>query len=451
MTSTLRHLCCLALWLIGCICGSAKEVKDTLYSTNGDRVIENYNMTLSGGQVTVKFNSVLKKLGQRTQEKYKKLDEVCVVIFDRNGNFRDLIFEGQATQAFMVPSNITYTPSADGYFLLQDNPMLQFSVQQGEEANLSIPLYLAHYEKKRHYKVFGQCGMLQLAVKPTNGKGTGAAQGYGGGEHSVGETTITSEELTDEGLAPAEEANIRINSINSMLQKANKLPLSEELTHEVSMLRELRFKITDESVNKQISATLEAYDNKKQELESQAEANEQAAAAEKAQKDLLAKAQTDSLSAMSALQAAKDKKEMMWLIGGLGGLALLIFGGKQVVQTIKNSQLQKAQRQMMEGISKMATGGMSNVNANSPFGNMPGMKQAEQAVTGKLQRALSKEGEAAKQKLQEMKKPKQPTAQSATPTADKLAPKKPSLNDQIPAKYKRWRKPGQSPNKNVTI
>ena len=95
MTSTLRYLCCLALWLIGCICGSAKEVKDTLYSTHGDRVIVDYNMTLSGGQVTVKFNSVLKKLGQRTQEKYKKLDEVCVVIFDRNGNFRDLIFEGQ--------------------------------------------------------------------------------------------------------------------------------------------------------------------------------------------------------------------------------------------------------------------------------------------------------------------------------------------------------------------
>ena len=73
------------------------------------------------------------------------------------------------------------------------------------------------------------------------------------------------------------------------------------------------------------------------------------------------------------------------------------------------------------------------------------MKQAEQAITGKAQRTLSKEAEAAKKRLQEMKK--KPEAKD-TP---KPEPKKPSLNDQIPAKYKRWRKPGQTPNNNVSI
>ena len=403
MTKRLRFTACLAAVFVSSTLTLAKDVKDTLYSTNGDRVILNYNMTRDGGQVTVKFNNILKKLGQRTQDKYKKLDEIAVVIFDRTGNYRDLKFDGQTPSAFMVPSNITYTPSSDGYYLLQENPVLQFTVKD-EDAQLSIPLYLAHYEGKRHYKVFGQCGTLQL--KPKANKTRSAAGGVGNGSDGseVGSETITTEELTDEGLSPADEAAIRISSVMSMLEKAKKLPFSEELTHEATMLRELRFKVTDDEVSKQIAQTLDAYDNKKQELEAQAETAQNAAAAEAAQKAQEAKALTDSLSAASALQAAKDKKEIMWLVGGLGGLALLIFGGKQVIQTIKNNQLQKAQRQMMEGITKMAGGGMNGVNAANPFGNVPGMKQAEQAVTGKLQRKLSKEGEAAKQRLQEIKK-----------------------------------------------
>lgn len=443
-----RYLCLPALSLAICTASMAKEVKDTLYSTNGDRVILSYNMTQEGGQVTVKFNAVQKKLGQRTQEKYKKLDEVAVVIFDRTGNYRDLKFDGQTPNAFMVPAAVSYTPSSDGYFLLQEEPVLQFSVKQGEEAELSIPLYLAHYEGKRHYKIFGQCGTLQLKPKQSKSRGGGPTAGGGGagGQDGDGETTITTEELSDEGLSPADEAAIRVSSVMSMLEKAKKLPFSEELTHEASMLRELRFKVTDPEVSKQIAQALDAYDSKKEELEAEAEKAEKEAAdkANKLAND--AKALTDSLSAESALQAAKDKKDIMWLVGGLGGLALLLFGGKQIFKAIKDSQMQKAQKQMMEGLTKMASGGMTDISAANPFGNVPGMKQAEQAVTGKAQRALSKEAEAAKKRLQEMKK------KPEDKEAPKPEPKKPSLNDQIPAKFKRWRKPGQNPpNNNVTI
>ena len=443
-----RYLCLPLLSLAVCTSSLAKEVKDTLKSPQGDRVILGYNMTQDGGLVTVKFNTVQKKLGQRTQEKYKKLDEVAVVIFDRTGNYKDLKFDGQTPNAFMVPAGVSYTPSSDGYYLLQEEPMLQFSVKQGEEAELSIPLYLAHYEGKRHYKIFGQCGTLKLKPKQGKAHGGGAMTGGGGavGQAGDGETTITTEELTDEGLSPADEAAIRASSLMSMLEKAKKLPFSEELKHEFSVLSDLRFKVTDEVVSKQIAQALEAYSSKQEELQAEAEKAEKEAAdkANKMAED--AKALTDSLSAESALQAAKDKKDIMWLVGGLGGLALLILGGKQVYKVIKDNQMQKAQKQMMEGLTKMASSGMNDINANNPFGNIPGMKQAEQAVTGKAQRALSKEAEAAKKRLQEMKK--KPEAKEVP----KPEPKKPSLNDQIPAKYKRWRKPGQNPpNNNVTI
>lgn len=443
-----RYLCLLLLSLTVCTSSWAKEEKDTLYSPSGDRVILGYNLTQDGGLVTVKFGTVQKKLSKRTQEKYKKLDEVAVVMFDRTGNYRDLKFDGQTPNAFMVPAAVSYTPSTDGYFLLQEEPVLQFSVKKGEESELSIPLYLAHYEGKRHYRVFGQCGMLHLKPKQGKAKGSsggGVIDGGGAGQSGDGETTITSEELTDEGLSPADEAAIRANSLMSMLEKAKKLPFSEELKHEVSALSDLRFKVTDEEVSKQIAQALEAYSDKKEELEAAAEKAEKDAAEKEALDKLNAKALADSLSVETALQAAKDKKDIMWLVGGLGGLALLLFGGKQIFKAIKDSQMQKAQKQMMEGITKMASGGMNDISAANPFGQMPGMKQAEQAITGKAQRALSKEAEAAKKRLQEMKK--KPEAKEAP----KAEPKKPSLNDQIPAKFKRWRKPGQNPNNNVTI
>lgn len=431
----------------------AKDVKDTLYSSAGDRVIVGYSINNSGGQVTVKFNSVLKKLGQRSQEKYKKLDEVAVVIFDRTGNYAEVKFDGLATNAFMVPANVNYTPSADGYFLLQDCPMLQFSVRQGEEANLSIPLYLAHYEKKRHYKVFGQCGTLQLACNSGGKKVEGGGRMAEGG---VTETTITSEELTDEGISPADEAAIRMSSITSMLERATKLPFPEELTHEVAMLRELRFKVTDAGVSKQISAVLDAYDSKKQMLETQAEADQQAEKAARERQAQEAQARTDSITAATAEQASKDKKDMMWLIGGIAGLGILLLVGKQVYQTLKNNSMQKMQQQMQKQLMENAFKAQQAAMPDGVLSKLP--NEVNQEINREARRAVSKEAQMAQQRLKGMKKGGQPTpevkkgaqtaAASPTPGVEK---RKPSLNDAIPAKYKRWRKPGQSPNNNVTI
>ena len=139
------------LTLFGYNAATAKEVKDTLISDAGDRIILTYSVTNSGGQVSVKFTNAQKKLGSQHQKKYKKLDEVAVVFFDRNGNYADMKFDGMETSAFMVPAGATYTRSKDGYFLLNDYPTLQLSLQQGETPQLHLPLFLASYEGKRHY------------------------------------------------------------------------------------------------------------------------------------------------------------------------------------------------------------------------------------------------------------------------------------------------------------
>ena len=455
----------IAAFLTGLPC-KAKEKIDTLYSSSGDRIILNYGITQNGGQITVKFGTVHKKLGQRNLSKYKKLNEVAVVMFDRTGNYREIKFDGMGTEAFMVPSNLNYSRSQDGYFLLQDEPTLSFSLTSGNKAQVNIPLYLAHYEGKRHYKVFAKCGNLVIESKAGQGKkGRPAAGGRviesdEGGYESV---SSVEEEVVDGGVSPIDEASIRITTINSLLERATKLPLSEDLTHEVQMLKELRFKVTDPAVTAQISQVLESYENKKQELEQKADASakaEQAAQEAKAQQAL---ARSDSLNALQALQAAKDKKDLLWVILGIVGSALAFLGGKQVYQ---QWCMKKMQKNMMDSMKNMmnpgASAGLGNMmngmtGANNPLGNIINQQQrkAEQAV----KRTLSKEAEAARQKLMQMKHKDTPMAQNpsseqrhAASTPQRPAPKKPSLNDAIPRKYKRWRKPGTEDNSNnVTI
>ena len=409
---------------------SAREMKDTLFSAHGDRIIVNYSQTLSGGQMGLRFNGVQKKLSESNLKKYKKLDEVAVVIFDRTGNFRDLKFDGMATSAFMVPSDIQYSSSSDGYFLLNDNPSLQFTVSS-DKSELSIPMYLAHYEGKRHYKVFAQCGTLKIKAKAAKGGAGGGA--IGGGDQ--GDVVISSEELIDEGLSPADEAVIRINSLKQMLENATKFPLPEELTHEASMLRELRFKITDETVAKQINDALAAYDKKKQELEQQSDAGQAAAAAAQAAQAQAAQARQDSIQAAQAEAASKDKKNMMWLIGGLGGLFALLMGGKQIFQTIKNNKMQKMQQmmqqQMMQNIQNMANQANPMANMGNPLQGMGGPldqmgKQMQQTVQSEMQRGINKQVQQANQQLNNV------TKQAQQAVADKIASNEASQERQTP-------------------
>lgn len=434
---------------------TAKEVKDTLFSAEGDRVIVTYNQSVSGGQMAVSFTNVQKKLSEGHLKKFKKLDEVAVVIFDRTGNYNGIKFDGMAVTPFMVPAEISYSPSTDGYYLLQDKPTLQFTVNS-DDARLSVPLFLAHYEGKRHYKVFAQCGTLQLKAKAGKGGSSSASPGVASGQQSS-EVVVTSEELIDEGMSPADEAVIRINSLKEMLEKATKVPFSEELTHEASMLRELRFKITDDAVSKQIGEALAAYDDKKQQLEQEADAGQQAADAKAAADAQAQQARQDSIAAAQAQQASDDKKTMMWLIGGLGGLFLLFTIAKQVFQEIKSFS---AQKKMKDAIKKAqeASKAQAEAQLNS---SLKGVNEASASVGGESVTAgkVMKESDLAKQRLREILAGKKGQAAgtevndataTAAPRVSITPGRKASMNDQIPSTYKRLqksKKTGDDPSK----
>lgn len=457
---------------------SAKEVKDTLYSESGDRIILNYSITNSGGQMLVRFTGAQKKLGSQYQKKYKKLDEVAVVFFDRNGNYPDMKFDGLETSSFIVPANVTYVRSHDGYFLVSDNPTLQFKVESDEDTQINLPIYLASYEGKHHYKVFTQCGTLCLSSKKAKVSGKVIGGGRNDNVHAANAMNlqiggeggiITSEELVDEGLSPAEEALIRINSVKSMLEQVTEYPFDDELTHEVSMLRELRFKVTDEDVSEQINEALTLYDTKKKDLAGTAKANQQAQAEEAAKAAEAAQARNDSIAAAQVRQSEEDKKNMMWIGGGIGILALLFMGGKQIIQMVNQNKLQKQQKAMMENmmnISRQPTGSSTQLTGLGEIAEMTGLGEATATIphmkeaaatinstkttTQQVQqqsRVMSREIEAARQKLMNLKASKQgeaiPAEQQVPTKSDSStmkSQKRASLNDAIPAKYKRLAK-----------
>ena len=329
---------------------TAIEKVDTLYSTKNDRLIVTYDVAYNNGRVTIRFADVKKKLGTANSDKYKKLNEVAVAFFDRTGNYDDLKFSGITVNAFMVPSGVNYSRSSDGYFLLNDSPVINFDVNSGDVSDLSIPIYLAHYEGKRKYEIFIQCGNLVIPLKENQRSSTSATV--------TTQVTVTSTEEIESGLSEEDEAQIRINRISDLLQEQRKLPLAEELTHEISMLRELRYKITDRNLSSKIAETLANYDIKKQELEAKAEqdarkAQEEAAQEAKLEKEL-AQARQDSINAIAEQKAEKQQQRNLWMIIGGVALAILGFVGNQVMQHFRNLKSQKNIMEMQQSMAKKA-------------------------------------------------------------------------------------------------
>lgn len=352
MTHCRKLLC--AILLLSAQWSAAREVTDTLVSTKNDRVIITYDVVLGGGKMTVSFRDAKKRLGRTAAASYKRLDEVAVVFFDRIGNFRDIRFSGLDIKSFMVPANMRYAPSDDGYFLLGDRPTLTFDIKTGAAARLSIPVYLAHYDKKGRYTVFALCG--RLAVTPPRQQGAAAADG--GEATQVTTQTFTSTEEVESAFTDADEANILIRKVSDLLREQDEYPFSDELHDAISSLRDRSYRITDAALSARISDVLAACREKEDELKGSAKSAEAAAAAAADRKaaaaEAKAQARQDSIEARQQQQAEKDKKRNIFMIIGGVVLAALAFVGNQTFQHFRNARNQKSIMDMQESVVRRA-------------------------------------------------------------------------------------------------
>ena len=135
-----RFIQCFVLIMSLALPSLAKDVRDTVRTTGGDKVIISYNLSYSGDRATVRFTGQQKRLEHRNAAKYKDLGKVAVMFFDRTGSYgKDVTVLNVVPKAFMIPDNVVYRKSTEGYFLVKAEPSLEFSVEC--EADILIAIY----------------------------------------------------------------------------------------------------------------------------------------------------------------------------------------------------------------------------------------------------------------------------------------------------------------------
>ena len=341
----------LVTMFLNCLCVHAKTVKDTLVTTDGDRIILTYELSRSEDHYTLRFNNQQKKLGRINGDKYADLSKVAVMFFDRTGGFSSNVsITNMVPEAFMVPSNVNYEHSSDGFFVVQDYPTLNFTAKGSSD--ITIPIYLAYHPKKGKYTLFSKCkGMkIHLSAFSSTTRQQGSSQ--------ITQQTVTSTTEIESDNTVTLKVMESIKLAKELLYEADKLPFSESLQDEIRFIRVQKREITDAGLLSQIADVLQMYEDKKASLEENASAAQIAAqqeAEEKAKREAEEiQAKNDSIMSAQQEQAEKDKERNLWMIIGGVILAILAFIGNQVFQSFRNNRNQKNMMNIQQSIANQA-------------------------------------------------------------------------------------------------
>ena len=341
----------LVTMFLNCLCVHAKTVKDTLVTTDGDRIILTYELSRSEDHYTLRFNNQQKKLGRINGDKYADLSKVAVMFFDRTGGFSNNVsITNMVPEAFMVPSNVNYEHSSDGFFVVQDYPTLNFTAKGSSD--ITIPIYLAYHPKKGKYILFSKSkGMrIRLSASSSTTRQQNISQ--------ITQQTVTSTTEIESDNTVTLKVMESIKLAKELLYEADKLPFSESLQDEIRFIRIQKREITDAGLLSQIADVLQMYEDKKASLEENASAAQIAAqqeAEEKAKREAEEiQARNDSIMAAQQEQAEKDKERNLWMIIGGVILAILAFIGNQVFQSFRNNRNQKNMMNIQQSIANQA-------------------------------------------------------------------------------------------------
>lgn len=341
----------LATIFLNCLSVYAKTVKDTLVTTDGDRIILTYELSRSEDYYTLRFNNQQKKLGRINGEKYADLSKVAVMFFDRTGGFSNNVsITNMVPEAFMVPSNVNYEHSSDGFFVVQDYPTLNFTAKGSSD--ISIPIYLAYHPKKGKYTLFSKCKGMKIRLSSSNSVTRQQSSSQ------ITQQTVTSTTEIEADNTAALKVVESIKLAKELLYEADKLPFSESLQDEIRFIRVQKWEITDAGLLSQIADVLQMYEDKKTALEENASAAQIAAqqeAEEKAKREAEEiQAKNDSIMAAQQEQAEKDNERNIWMIIGGVILAILAFIGNQVFQSFRNNRNQKNMMNIQQSIANQA-------------------------------------------------------------------------------------------------
>lgn len=362
------------LLLLFNLCASATEVTDTLYSAYKDRIIVSYSITQKGSKVDLQFNSIRKLLGSYHYGKYKKeADRIHTLFFDQivGGKEQGIQFKGETPTVICLPAKASYKKSSDGYFVVEQRPTLSFELESSESKTFTIPLYLARYEKKQLYKILCSCGILEVHIPNTLAQSLSTRPANEKSSRQNGIEFVEIEEELDE--FDTEALNL-IGLINEELSRQDTWPMENTLVKKIDRLNELQAKIKKEEIVKKISKTLDECNNKEKELKKAVdESNKQKAdddaftsctTKEEFERYLkqhpngshVEEANAEIVKIDNENKAAKDKenKRTIWMIIGGALLAILLFVGNQVLQSVRNIRTQRSMMQMQQDATNRA-------------------------------------------------------------------------------------------------
>lgn len=338
----------------------AKEVRDTIYTLNHDRIIISYNISSDGKEVKIDAGQHPRIIPSDYLKQICKgeLDKLKIVTFDRIGDFGKVKWSGLTPKAFMVPSGMKYDKSYDGYYIWGECAPIEMRGDFSGSKVIRLPLYIALYEKKQRYKLISQ-SMQPLVINPLK-------SGTTTNKLSSQRPTTTSERIA---IHSTEEINVdnsdissalsSINLIREIINKENELPFSMTLQAEINNLIGLKGKINEPEIIEKINEVLLLCNEKERELKaevnSSAEAQKALERAEREREKQEAAALQQQAEEKAKIQEEKQNKKTLWMIIGGIILGILAFVFNAVFKHFRDLRNQKSIMQMQESLSRQAT------------------------------------------------------------------------------------------------
>lgn len=337
----------------------AKEVRDTVFTRQNDRIILSYNVSNNGTEIIIDPSSRPRIIPSENLKQACKgeLDKLKVVAFDRIGDFGKVNWKGSTPTAFMIPAGFSYDKTSDGYYIWGECQPMTFRGNITSSTEVKMPLYIAIYEKKHNYRIVASSfkPLIINAKKLKNGvQKSPSLQKRSESEriaiHSTEEIEADNEDIT--------QALSSIELINELLTRETELPFSMTLQAEINNLISLKGKIKEQEIIDRVNKVLLLCDAKEREIkESQ---NSSALAAEAQERALIEQQKQETAEQQrtaeekARIQEEKQQKKTFWMIIGGIILAILAFIANAIFKHFRDIRNQKSIMQMQESLARQA-------------------------------------------------------------------------------------------------
>lgn len=335
-----------------------KEVRDTVLTQQGDKIILSYNVSTDGDRVSVNIPNTPRIIPSERLRKECKgdLSRLKTVVFDQVGNTGNVKWEGLTPSAFMVPSGMSYDKSDDGFYIFGESNPITFMARGGTRKEIKFPLYIALYEKKQTYRIVSG-GSRPLSVAVGNDtQATGRSEASAG--YKVERIAVSSTEELEADNRDVVKALSSIRMAERLLETENELPFSQTLVMEIQNLQSLKDRLKDNDVVEKINSLFLEINLKEKELKSQerqsslsTQAQQQALEAQQKQEEEERKKAAEE---QARIQEEQQRQQTLWMIIGGIVLALLAFIGNAVFKHFRDLKNQENILKMQESFAREA-------------------------------------------------------------------------------------------------